>query len=189
MLKELVTKCRSYRRFYQDIPIPREDLLDMIDTARLTPSAANAQALKFKILDRPEECEALFPNLLWAKALENWGGPEKGERPSAYIVILWDLSIGRNRQWDSGIAAQTILLSSVEKGFGGCMLASLRRQEAMRILDLDPERYYADLVIALGKPKETVVLEPVGPEGSTAYYRDENQVHHVPKRSLKEILV
>lgn len=189
MLKELVTSCRSYRRFDQDAAISYEELADMVDTARLAASASNAQALKFKILCTPQECAGIFPYVAWAGALKDWDGPVEGERPSAYIIILCDLSLGRNKQWDDGITAQTIMLAAVEKGYGGCMIGSCQRTEIAQLLGLDPERYAVDLVLALGKPREKVVLVPIDKDGSTAYYRDENQVHYVPKRSLEDILL
>ena len=173
MLKDLVKKCRSYRRFYEDTPISREELEEMVDTARLTASTANSQALKYRLVDSPEECDRLFPCLAWAGALKDWNGPEKGEHPSAYIVILCDLALGKNKQWDEGIAAQT----------------SCRRSEILSILQLEPKKYSVGLVLALGKPKEEVRIVPVKEDGNTAYYRDENQVHYVPKRGLGDILV
>lgn len=118
MLKDLVKQCRSYRRFYQDTAIPYSELADMVDTARLAASASNAQALKFKILCTPEECAGIFPYTAWAGALKDWDGPEEGERPSAYIVIACDLSIGKNKQWDDGITAQTIMLAAAERDTG-----------------------------------------------------------------------
>ena len=173
MLKDLVKKCRSYRRFFQEVSIPYEDLKDMVDTARLTGCTKNCQGLKFKLISTPEECAKVFPSLLWAGALKDWDGPADGERPSAYVLVLEDLSIGKNLMWDEGIVSQTIMLSAVEKGYGGC----------------DPQRYSLALVLALGKPKEEVRMVPVGEDGSTTYYRDENQVHYVPKRALEDILV
>ena len=155
MLRDLVKTCRSYRRFYQDVPIPLEDLRDMADTARLTASAANAQALRFRIVTDETEKDSVFAAINWAAALKDWDGPEEGERPSAYIVIACDLSVGKNKQWDDGIAAQTIMLSAVEKGFGGCMIGSCRREDIARALGIDTDAYSIDLVLALGKPKET----------------------------------
>ena len=189
MLKDLVKSCRSYRRFYEDISIPQEELTDMIDTVRLTGCTANCQPLKYRIIRTPEDCAAIFPCLSWAGALKDWDGPEKGERPSAYIVILCDLTVAKNKQWDEGIAAQTLMLAAAEKGYGGCMIGSCRRSEILSILKLNPENYSVGLVLALGKPKEEVRLVPVGDDGSTTYYRDENQVHYVPKRSLEDVLV
>lgn len=91
--------------------------------------------------------------------------------------------------WDEGIAAQTIMLGAAEKGLGGCMIGSFNRQALAEVLELDTERYAISLVLALGKPKEKVVVVPAGQDGSVKYYRDENQIHYVPKRSLEEILV
>ena len=189
MIKDLVASCRSYRRFYEEERIPYEELKDMVDTARITGSAANSQALKYKIICDREECARIFPTIGWAAALKDWDGPAPGERPSAYIIIVCDLSIGKNRQWDEGITAQTIMLAAAEKGYGGCMIGSCMRSEIGRLLGLDPEHYSIDLVLALGKPKEEVVLVPVKEDGSTACYRDGNQVHYVPKRSLEDILL
>lgn len=189
VLKDLVTRCRSYRRFHQEISIPLEELRDMTDTARLASCASNAQALKYAIVHTPEECAHVFPLVHWAAALKDWPGPQEGERPSAYIIIVCDQSIAKNRQWDEGIAAQTIMLSAVEKGYGGCIMASFDRKALTQVLGLDPERFSPELVLALGKPSEQVVLVSLGPEGSTTYYRDENQVHYVPKRSLDDILL
>ena len=47
MLKDLVARCRSYRRFYEDEKIPAEALRELVDLARMTASTANSQALKF----------------------------------------------------------------------------------------------------------------------------------------------
>lgn len=189
MLKDLVTKCRSYRRFHEEVSIPYEQLLDMVDTARITASAANGQLLKYKIICDRQVCSEVYPNLAWAGSLKDWDGPEKGERPSAYIIILADLSIARNRQWDEGIAAQTILLSAVEKGYGGCMIGSAKHPELLEVLGLDPGHYQVGLVLALGKPKEEVVLVEAPKDGPVTYYRDENQVHYVPKRKLEDIIL
>ena len=189
MIKDLVASCRSYRRFYEEERIPYEELKDMVDTARITGSAANSQALKYKIICGREECARIFPTIGWAAALTDWDGPAPGERPSAYIIMVCDLSIGKNRQWDEGITAQTIMLSAGEKGYGGCIIGNCRRAELLKLLDLNPEQYFVSLVLALGKPKEEVVLVPLGEDGSTTYYRDNNQIHYVPKRSLDDILI
>lgn len=189
MLKDLVTACRSYRRFDQKTRIPAEDLKDMVDTARLTGSTANSQALKYRLVHTPEDCARIFPHIAWAGALKDWDGPAEGERPSAYILILCDQSLGRNKQWDEGIAAQTIMLSATEKGYGGCMIGSCARNEILKTLNLDSQQFTLGLVLALGKPAEDVRLVPLREDGSTVYYRDENQVHYVPKRSLEDILL
>ena len=189
MFKELVNKNRSYRRFYEDIKIENETLVDLINTARNIPSTANSQSLKFVIVNSEETNEKIFETLAWAGRLKDWKGPEKGERPSAYIVILCELSLACNRLYDEGIAAQTIMLAAAEKGLGGCMLGSIDKKKIASILELDSEKYSVDLVLALGKPKEKVVLIDAPESGDIAYFRDADSVHYVPKRKIDELII
>ncbi len=189
MIKELALKNRSYRRFYQEERLSEQTLLELIDCARVTPSTVNSQALKFKPVVCEELCSEVFECLGWAGMLKDWNGPEDGERPCAYIVILCDLSLGKNKHYDEGIAAQTIMLAAAEMGYGGCIIGSIDKERLAEKLKTDPGRYSIDLVLALGKPKETVVLTEMGIDGSTAYYRDENGIHYVPKRRLKDIVL
>lgn len=189
MLKDLVVKNRSYRRFYENEKIEYETLVDFIDCARNTAASVNFQVLKYRLVNDERETDKVFRSLAWAGLLKDWKGPEAGERPSAYIIILCDTSISSSKPIDVGIAAQTILLGAAEKGLGGCMFGSIKREKLAADLDIDTERYSIELVIALGKPKETVKLVSLPENGSTAYYRDENGVHYVPKRSLDEIII
>lgn len=189
MLKELVYKCRSYRRFHEDVAISGEELEELVDLARLTASTANSQALKFKIVNSSEDNAKVYDTLTWAGALPEWPGPEEGERPAAYIVVVCDTTIAKTMKVDVGITSQTIMLGAVDKGYGGCMLASIQRPKLAEVLGIDTERYTIELVLALGKPKEEVKIVPIPESGSVKYYRDEQQVHYVPKRSLEEILL
>jgi nitroreductase len=188
MVRDLVMKSRSYRRFYQDAAVDLETLKDLVDLARQAPSARNAQPLKYILSNEIEKNGVIFKHLAWAGYLKNWSGPVEGERPAAYIVILGDTEISPTFGCDHGIAAQTILLGATEKGLGGCIIGSVQRpglQDALKI----PAKYEILLVLALGKPKETVVLEAVDGSGDIKYYRDENQTHHVPKRALEDIIL
>lgn len=189
MLKDLVYRCRSYRRFYEDVTLAREELKSLVDLARMTASTANSQALKFRLVNTAKENALAYPNLNWAGALPDWDGPKEGERPAAYIIILEDRTRGTNKLIDVGITAQTILLGAVEKGYGGCMLGNVRRAGLAEALGIDTERYVIQLVLALGKPREEVKVVPVGETGDVTYYRDENQVHYVPKRALEDVLL
>ncbi len=187
MLKDLILKNRSYRRFDEKISISKDILKELIDLARLSASGANRQPLKFILSIEQDQNEKIFPALAWAGYLTDWDGPEKGERPSAYIIILGDKNITTTFGVDHGIASQSILLGAIEKGFGGCILASINRDNLREILNID-ERYDILLVIALGKPKEQVIIEEVKND-NIQYWRDDKEVHHVPKRSLKEIIL
>jgi nitroreductase len=187
-LKSLILKNRSYRRFYQEAAISRDTLRELVDLARLSGSASNRQPLKYYLACQPEQNAIIYPHLGWAGYLKDWGGPPEGERPSAYIIILGDKTIAEHIGCDHGIAAQSILLGATEKGLGGCMIGSSRKPELMQALGI-PAQFEILLVIALGKPKETVVIEPLGPDGDIKYWRDAQSVHHVPKRPLDDIIV
>jgi nitroreductase len=188
MLAEIVRKNRSYRKFYQDVAIKPETLRELVDLGRLSASALNLQPLKYVLSCDPKKNDLIFPNLGWAAYLKDWGGPEEGERPSAYIIMLVDTEISRSVGCDHGIAAQSILLGATEKGLGGCMIATVNRKELSKALEIE-SRYEIVLVIALGKPKETVVIEKIGPDGDVKYWRDGQGVHHVPKRALDNIII
>jgi nitroreductase len=129
----------------------------------------------------------IFPTLAWAGYLTGWGGPTEGERPAAYIVILNDDTISKTYFCDHGIVSLAILLTAVEKGYGGCIIGSVKSDALRETLHI-PEQYSIVQVIALGKPAETVVIEPMV-EGDVKYWRDAQDVHHVPKRSLDDIIV
>ena len=188
MIEALIHQNRSCRRFYQDQPVSRATLLGLVDLARVSASAANLQPLKYALSFEPKENAAIFATLAWAGYLRDWPGPGEGERPAAYIVMLGDRDITANFGCDHGIAAQSILLGARAQGLGGCMIGSIKRDQLRQLLNL-PERCDILLVIALGVPKEEVVLEEVNPGGDIKYWRDRDAVHHVPKRSLKEIII
>ena len=188
MLKDLTRKTRSYRRFVEAHAVSRETLRELVELARLSASGANRQPLKY-ILAAEEAANAeIFATLGWAGYLADWDGPESGERPAAYIIILGDTEISANFGVDHGIAAQSIMLGATERGLGGCILASIKR-DALRDALKIPDRYKILLALALGKPAEEVVIEPVGPDGDIKYWRDETGVHHVPKRALDDLIL
>ncbi|RKD86012.1 nitroreductase family protein [Mangrovibacterium diazotrophicum] len=187
MLRDLILRNRSYRRFDESARITADQLTDWIELARFSASGRNAQPLKYIPLFQQEDCDRLFPHLGWAGYLKDWKGPESGERPSAYIIIVNDTEIATNYFCDDGIAAQSILLGAVEAGYGGCMIASVNKKAVQQEFRI-PERYQLLMVIALGKPVEEVVLEEMK-DGDFKYWRDEEGVHHVPKRSLDELIL
>ena len=188
MIKDLITANRSYRRFKENEPVSIEVLRELVDLARLSPSAANRQPLKYILAADPELNAKIFPTLSWAGYLKDWPGPAKGERPSAYIVMLGDIRITTDFGCDHGIASQSILLGAVERGLGGCNIAAIDRDSLRTALNI-PEHFKILLVLALGKPAEKVVIDPVGSDGDIRYWRDDQGVHHVPKRDLDEIIL
>ena len=188
MLKDLVLKNRSYRRFDQSIKIEKKVLKELVDLARNCPSGKNLQTLKYYLSIDPELNAKVYPTLAWAGYLKDWDGPAEGERPTGYIIMVEDTSIGKNLIIDQGITAQTIMLGAVEKGLGGCMIYSVKRKDLAKVLNL-PEKYEICLVLALGVPVEKVIIDPLPSNGNIQYWRDEMHGHHVPKRSLDEIII
>lgn len=188
---ELVRKNRSYRGYNENRPVTREELTRLVECARLCPSSVNAQPLKYRLVWQKEEVARLQEKTNWAKALTSITLPHPGMCPTAFIVICQDTGIDaslQRYQKDVGIVAQTMLLGAVEMGLGGCMIGNFNAGEVRQVLAL-PEAMAPLLVVAIGEPAETVVLTEVGPDGSVQYYRDENDVHYVPKRALEDILI
>jgi len=188
MLKELVMKNRSCRRFHQEIPVQRETLEQLIDLSRYVASPHNMQPLKYLIFCDEENNEKIFSTISWARYIESWKGPAQGERPPSYIIMLGDTAIKDHFEREAGIAAQTIMLGATEIGYGGCILGSAHQDKLREYLKID-NRYRILLVLAIGKPAEKVVLEEAGPDGDIKYWRDKDDVHHVPKRKLEDIIL
>ncbi len=188
LIKKLILKNRSCRRFYGKEKISLKTLKELIELARLSASSANLQPLKYIISSSQEDNQIIFPCLKWAGYLKDWGGPGAGEMPSGYVVVLGDTNISKAFGYDAGIAAQSILLGAVEKGLGGCIIASVERERLRASLKIAGNLEIL-FVIALGKPGEKAVIEPVGADGSIKYWRDKKGIHHVPKRALKDIVL
>ena len=191
MLKELVIKNRSYRGFDENYSFTKEQLESYIDLTRYTASSVNAQPLKYKIVFEKNEVEAVRPLTRWARALPDMVLPHPNMHATAFIIICQDTDISPNLaryQKDIGIVAQTITLAAVEDGLGGCMIGNFTPDEVKETLNL-AENLTPMLIIALGKPAEEIVIKEIDNGESTKYYRDENDIHYVPKRKLKDILI
>lgn len=191
MFKDLVKLSRSYRGYDESHRIKKEELLEMVDCARYAASSMNRQPLQYYLAWEKEEVDKIYALTKWAKKLPDIKLPHDGMAPTGFIVIcqnmLWGDSIA-TFQKDVGIVAQTILLAAAEMGLGGCMIGNFPAGEMKKILNLK-EHQAPLLVVAIGKPAETIVLTEAGPEESVDYYRDENDIHYVPKRRLEDIII
>ncbi len=188
-IKELIKRSRSYRSFDPSVSVNRAQLSDWVECARCSPSSRNLQVLKFRLVTDDAERDQMLSNTKWAGLLSHMEIPPKGHAPTAYIVICMDKSLADSPaafQRDVGICAQSILLAACEDGFGGCVIGSFSADAVKTALKL-PENLSPQLVLALGKPDETVEITEVR-DGSVAYYR-ENGVHYVPKRSLEDMII
>ena len=189
--KELVLKNRSYRGYDASCAVSKEELLELVDLSRFAPSAMNLQELKFCVVCDKETAGKLVKLSKWAARLKEKKLPYPGKEPSGFIVICRDKDLSPSLELsliDAGIAAQTILLGAVEKGLGGCINASFNKEELSALLAL-PQNAEPLLLLAVGKPDEKIVLTRAEPGGDVAYWRDESDVHYVPKRALKDIVL
>lgn len=191
MLKDLVAKNRSYRSYDQGVEISRQQLEDIVDAARLTPFSQNFQAFKYYLSCDKETNALIQPLTGWARWLQPMQLPPEGHCPTAFVVICYDQNIGpgaKRFEKDIGTVAQTMLLRAVEMGLGGIMIGNFSPEKVSQALQLD-EHLQPVLIVAFGKPDEEIVLTEIGPDGDIKYFRDENNVHHVPKRSLEDLII
>lgn len=191
MFLDLVKQARSHRGFRQDRKVTRQELEHLVECARFTPAARNDQVLKYYLAEKPETAAAIQPLTKWAGALAELHLPRKGAEPVAYIVICLDGSLAENPapyQRDVGIVAQTMLLAAAEMGLNGCMIGSFAAGELREKLGL-PEAIKPQLLLALGAGTDRIVITDVGEDGSTTYYRDAEDTHYVPKRTLEQLIL
>ncbi len=191
MFLDLVKQARSHRGFRQDRKVTRQELEHLVECARFTPAARNDQVLKYYLAEKPETVAAIQPLTKWAGALAELHLPRKGAEPVAYIVICLDGSLAENPapyQRDVGIVAQTMLLAAAEMGLNGCMIGSFAAGELREKLGL-PETIKPQLLLALGEGTDRIVITDVGEDGSTTYYRDAEDTHYVPKRTLEQLIL
>lgn len=186
MLLDLVKKARSYRRYDPSVKVGPDALRKLVEAARLTPSAGNLQRLRYLAVTDPDGVTALTRGVKWAGYLADWDGPSEDEAPTAYLLLLSPEGTGVS-PIDVGIAAETILLAAAETGLGGCMILNFPREELTERYRL-AGRYKIELVISLGVPAEKVEIEEMK-NGDVKYYRDGQDVHHVPKRSLDDVFL
>lgn len=188
---DLAKKNRSYRGFNENRRISREELVSMVECARYCASSINIQPLRFHLAWEKDEVDRIQQETNWARALPQMKLPHDGMCPTAFIVVMQDKRIFESLQRfqkDVGIVAQTILLAAVEMGLGGCMICNFNAATLKETLGLD-ENLSPLMIIAIGEPMEEVVITDLEPGENHQYYRDENDVHYVPKRKLEDLIV
>jgi len=188
--KDLVLKNRSYRGYDRSVKQTRDELMALVDHARLMPAARNAQPLKYFLAHEAEIVSQIQQHTRWAGALPDLYLPFANTEPTSFIVVLQDTAIEANLaqfQNDVGIVGATITLAAAEVGLGCCMIGAYSAVGVKEVMQL-PENLSPVLVIAIGKPGEEIILVDAI-DGEITYYRDEANVHYVPKRRLEDIIV
>lgn len=190
MILELAKKSRSYRGYDESRRVTREELVHFVDCARFAPSSVNGQPFKYYLAYEKEDVDRIQPLTGWARALPQMKLPHPGKCPTAFIIICqntdWDADLKRYFK-DVGIVAQTMLLAAAERDLGGIMIGNFSPDRVKETLSL-PENLVPMLIVAFGKPDEKIVLTEIENGESIKYYRDENDVHYVPKRKLEDII-
>lgn len=176
---------RSIRCFQQK-RMPMDILRKLVNAGRVAPSSGNLQPIEYLIVNDKKSLPKIFATLRWAGYIAPRGDPPAGKRPTAYIVVLVNkkiVSSGYRR--DVGATVENILLAALENGIGTCWIGTVDKEALRKILNI-PQHIIIDSVIALGYPDEKPVMEEL--TDSVKYWKDENNVLHVPKRRLKDIM-
>lgn len=184
MIYEKIVERRTIRRYTKE-SVPKDVLEKCVDAARLSPSGMNRQPLKYIIVDDEELLEKVFSATSWAGYLPDYE-PSEEEMPRAYIIVLLDKEIRKNCGHDAGIAVMSISMVAYEEGLGSCILGAIERAKLRRILNV-PDNLEILLAVALGYPAENPIVDKVR-NGGIKYWLDNNNVLHVPKRELKDIV-
>lgn len=181
----IVTERRTIRCFKQD-KIPDEILKKLINAGRLAPSGFNFQPIEYIIVNNEALVNEVFKNLTkWAGYITPKGNPKEGEKPTAYIIVLVAKDNKPTTANDVGAAIENILLTAWEEGIGACWMGLINIESLREIFKI-PDDFLIDCVIALGYKGENPVVEEY--KDSVKYWKDNNNVLHVPKKNLKDIL-
>ena len=188
MIKDLILRNRSYRKFQNNRKVEIDTLEELVDLARTTPSSKNLQPLRYILVTDTNDVDFVFSQLKWAWYLKNWEGPDEKERPPAYIIMCIDTEVNEKALIDVGISAQTILLGATEIGLGGCIIRTVNGYAVSKHFNL-PSNIDIVQVIALGYPDQQIKLTEISDNESIEYFEDSNGTHFVPKRKLEDIIL
>lgn len=189
---EAVIKRRSIREF-KDIPVAYDVLEKCVNAARLAPTAGNCQLCEYIIVDDEQLLPQVFDTVgSWFGVPRPKDGWPPGRRPKAYIISLINSSLEaelggsrRDTGYDVGMAVENMALVALEEGLGSCAITGFRRGRLKQVLRI-PDKYEIALVLALGFPDESPVLEVA--TDSVKRWLDSEGVRHIPKRKLEDII-
>ncbi len=189
-LKDMLIANRSYRNYNNDVKVTYEELKDIVELTRYCATGGNIQALRYRIVCDDKEVAEMHKLVKFGALLKELNLPYTGNDPTAYLVICAESENSNNapHATNIGIAAQTMLLGAVARGYGGCMIGNFDKAAATELLDIK-EGYHPLLAISLGAPKENCVVRTIRKGEPTAYYRGEGDCHVVPKIALEDLLI
>ena len=183
-LGNLLLRNRSYRGYDSSFVVRDDQLRRIIEVATLCPSARNQQVLRFRPV-RGDEARAMLSHIRLGGALPELHLPFAGTEPNAFIVICSTVEESKYVDIDLGIVAQSMLLQATEIGLGGICIGAFDHNEVAELLHLP---YKPLLVVAIGKPRERIVLKACNEGDSLTYYREEG-IHYVPKININDLII
>ncbi len=174
-------------RFYQQKPVPQEDLRFMIDAARQTSSASNLQRLRFVVVTTPSTVLEVLSKTAWAGLVKPRRTPVAGVTgPAAFIAVTAPENANGIVYADAGAAIQSMQLAAWSKGLGCCWIGSIDKAAMKQILQV-PEGREVLFVVSVGYPAESPCSEDVPSADKVAYYLDDANRLHVPKLAVEAI--
>jgi len=187
MTYNLILKRRTIRKFLPE-KIDERILKKLVNAARLAPSTANLQPLEFVIINQKKLTEEVFSHTRWAGYINPQGTPKKGEEPVTFIAFVVNQEIAHSDYYkvDCGTAAQNLILAALEEGIGSCIIAACNKGKIEKLINV-PQGRKLEFVVALGYPAEQPIAEEAK-SGSIKYYKDDQDILHVPKRPLEEVV-
>ncbi len=157
LMEGLLTR-RSVRK-YQDKPIPKETIEEIIKAAQYSPTAHNRQPWEFLVVDDKEVLAHL-------RHLQRWSSFCKDAACVVFVCGDIEKSFNRNKEdekWsfidvDCAIATQSLMLAAWSKGIGSCYCGAAPMQRVVDALTEYlhlPENIRPFAIVPLGYPAET----------------------------------
>ena len=185
-LETIMEKNRSYRGYDQSFVVKRDMLERIVAVNAKIASAKNQQVLRFKLVTKETGADIIVQNMKLGGLLPELHLPYPGTEPEAFIIICSTIPENKFVDIDLGIAAQSMLLKATEMGLSGIMIGAFNKAKVTEAFNLP---YEPLLILAIGKGKETIKLQPVDASDKLAYYRDENDVQFVPKIRWEQLIL
>lgn len=183
-LRRLLQHNRSYRGYDNSFVVREDQLRRIIEVATLCPSARNQQVLRFRPVLK-DESDKVLSHIRLGGALPELHLPFPGSEPNAFVVICSTVEESKYVDMDLGIVAQSMLLQATEIGLGGICIGAFDHEPIKEALNL---AYEPLLVLAIGRPKESIELVECHEGDSLTYYRN-NDIHYVPRLSLDDLIL
>jgi len=184
-IQELISGRRTIRKFLQK-KIPENLLLSYVESARLSPSGANLQPLKYVIIQSKEKVSAVSKHVRWAGYLNGTYTPSKTEQPTAYIAVMKDNLISTSMaEFDAGAAIMTINLRAEADGIGCCIMGAIERESICQLMNT-PDNLSLMYILALGYKGESPTYVDMDGD-DVKYFLTERRIT-VPKRKISDIL-